>query len=291
MRSVAARTRLGVATLTALAAFLLVGLCQLALAGSAASASAGVGWVRLTHLSPNTPAVDVYLYAFDNSTAQLVLRHVAYGTVSPFEQLSAGEYTVAMRLAGAKPSSKPVLSTTVDVAAGHAYTVAGLGPASGLRLEVIPDPLTTPPGKALVQVIQASLKQDVVSVKVGSQPLVGRLKFGDFTGFRAVSPGTLTVHVTGSSESATSSVDLAAGTIHTLVVLDGPGALSIDNLLDAAGSKVAPSGAAPTGFGGTAARAGAPLLPWLALGGAGLLSAGTGAFLVSRRRRPALHAR
>jgi hypothetical protein len=46
-----------------------------------------------------------------------------------------------------------------------------------------------------------------------------------------------------------------------------------------------------TGFGGTAARPGAALLPWLSVGLAGLLAAGGGAMLVSRRRRPALHAR
>jgi hypothetical protein len=31
-----------------------------------------------------------------------------------------------MRSAGAAPGSKPVLSTLVDVAGGHAYTVAGI---------------------------------------------------------------------------------------------------------------------------------------------------------------------
>src|SRR3984957_863629 len=116
-------------------------------AAAPASAADSVGWLRLAHLSPNTPAVDVYLYSFGKPSAQIVLHHVAYGTVSPFEQVPAGDYTVAMRAAGAKPSSKPVLSTAVDVAAGHAYTVAGLGPESGLRLQVLDDQLTTPTGR------------------------------------------------------------------------------------------------------------------------------------------------
>ena len=84
-----------------------------------------VGWIRLAHLSPNTPAVDVYLYSFGNPKAEIVLHHVSYGTVSPFEQVAAGDYTVAMRSSGAPPGSKPVLSTAVDITAGHAYTVAG----------------------------------------------------------------------------------------------------------------------------------------------------------------------
>src|SRR6516164_9918364 len=137
----------------------------------ASSATTDTGWIRLAHLSPNTPAVDVYLYSFGNPNAMIVLHHVAYGTVSPYESVQAGDYSVAMRAAGASASSQPVLSTSVTIAAGHAYTVAGMGPESGLRLVVLDDDLTTPPGQSLVRVIQASLKQQVVNVTVGSTVL------------------------------------------------------------------------------------------------------------------------
>jgi hypothetical protein len=267
-------------------------MALLALVAPMASAqSAGQAYVRLAHLSPNTPAVDVYLYSFGDATAQLVLHHVSYGTVSPFEQLAAGEYTVAMRLAGASPSTKPVLSTTLDVTAGDAYTVAGMGPASGLRLEVFNDPLTTPDGEALVQVIQASLLQDTVSVTAGGQTLTSGLQFGNATTFIPVQAGTWTVQAAGPSETATEQLSLAAGTVYTLVVLDEPGKLGIDNLLDAAGSAVAPASGVQAGLGGTAARPGAPSMPWVVAGVAGLLLAIGGAVTVSRRRRPARHAR
>lgn len=266
-------------------------ISQLAVAAPFASASTGVGWIRLAHLSPNTPAVDVYLYSFGNSNAEIVLKHVSYGTVSPFEQVAAGDYTVAMRAAGAAASTKPVLSTAVDIKNGKAYTVAGLGPYSGLRLQVIPDRLTTPKGKSLVRVIQASMSEDVVTVTAGGAKVATSLKFGNLTSYVPVKPGTWTVRVTGSSAKASKSVTLAAGSLHTLVVLDVHGKLAIDDLMDAEGSKVDPAGAPQTGFGGTAAQPGAALLPWAAAGLAGLLAAGTGLVLVSRRRRPALHAR
>ncbi len=266
-------------------------LTQVAVATPFASASTQVGWIRLAHLSPNTPAVDVYLYSFGNPKAQLVIPHVAYGTVSPFLQVAAGEYTVAMRGAGAPASSKPVLSTAVDVVAGHAYTVAGMGPASGLRLQVIPDRLRTPRGKALVRVIQASLRQNTVTVTAGSTKLASNLKFASVTLFVTVKPGIWTVRAAGSDESATASIKLVAGSIHTIVVLDEPNTLAIDDLLDAQGSKVEPAGAPQTGFGGTAARPGAALLPWAAAGVAGLAIALIGTTMLSRRRRPALHAR
>src|SRR5215467_7094395 len=180
-------------------------------AAPVAPAKSQVGWIRLAHFSPNTPAVDVYLYSFGNPSAQLVLHHVSYGTVSPFEQVAAGEYTVAMRGAGAATSSKPVLSTVVDIVARHAYTVAGLGPASGLRLEVIGDQLRTPPGKALVRVIQASMQQDTVTVTAGSTTLASNLKFGHVTSFMTVGPGTWSVQAKGASKSVTASIKLVAG--------------------------------------------------------------------------------
>ena len=70
-----------------------------AAASAASSAAAGTGWIRLAHLSPNTPPVDVYLYSFGNSDAKIVLHHVAYGEVSPYEAVTAGDYSVAMRAA------------------------------------------------------------------------------------------------------------------------------------------------------------------------------------------------
>jgi Domain of unknown function (DUF4397) len=267
-------------------------LALLALTAPAASAqSSGDGFVRLAHLSPNTPAVDVYLYSFGDSTAQLVLHHVSYGTVSPFETVAAGEYTVAMRPAGVSPSTKPVLSTTLDVIAGDAYTVAGMGPESGLRLEVFNDPLTTPSGTALVQVLQASLLQDTVSVTVGGQSLTSGLRFGNATGFITVPAGTWTVQAAGPSETASQQLTFAAGSVYTLAVLDEPGKLGIDDLLDAAGSTVPPASGVPAGLGGAAALPGASLQPWAVAGVAGLLLAGVGGVLVSRRRRPARHAR
>ncbi len=245
--------------------------------GTAGSGSAtATGWLRLAHLSPNTPEVDVYLYSYGNSAAQVVLHHVGYGQESPYEQVPAGDYSVAMRAAGAAATSTPVLSASVNVTAGHAYTVAGLGPESGLRLQVLDDRLFTPAGHALVRIIQASLKQNVVSVSWNGQLLDGSLKFASVSPYQSVSPATANLTVSGGGESAHVSVPLAAGTVHTLVVLDGAKGLVGSDLLDAAGSSKTPVGAAKTGFGGMAPRGPSFPLPWLAVIGAGLLLAMAG---------------
>ena len=279
-------------------AFGLIGLAgpaaSAAAAGSAsatAPASSHVGWLRLAHLSPNTPAVDVYLYSFGNPSALVVVPHVTYGTVSAYKAVPVGEYTVAMRGAGAPASSKPVLSTTVNIAQGKAYTVAGMGPAKGLRLQVLQDRLTTPPGKALIRIIQASLEQPKVTVTAGSHVLAHSLAFAAVTSYQEVSPGTWNVHAAGQTDSATESIPLAAGTIHTLVILDDPGKLSIDNLTDAAGSQVLPDGGAATGFGGTAAVPGSSLIPWLVTLAAGLLVSVTGIARLRKSRGAALRVR
>jgi hypothetical protein len=251
--------------------------------GSARTASSGVGWIRLAHLSPNTPAVDVYLYSFNDSNAMIVLKHVSYGTVSPYETVAAGDYSVAMRAAGAAASSPAVLSTSVEIAAGHAYTVAGMGPESGLRLAVLDDQLTTPAGQSVVRVIQASLKDPMVNVTLAGAALASNLKFGTVSSYQTVSPGDETVKVTAGGGDVSQSVSLAAGTVHTLVVLDGTDGLEVVNLEDAAGNSAVPSGGVATGFGGTAPHGPPSPAPWLAVIAVGVVLALTASL---RLRRP-----
>jgi len=257
-------------TMLLAASALLLGIPAAATA-SASSATTGTGWIRLAHLSPNTPPVDVYLYSFGNSNAQIVLHHVAYGTVSPYEAVTAGDYSVAMRAAGASASSQPVLSTSVTIKADHAYTVAGMGPKSGLRLQVMDDQLTTPSGKGLVRVIQASLKQQTVKVTCGGQTIVPKATFASVSTYQAIPPGNWTMAAIGSGTTAKEVVPVAAGTVHTLVVLDGSSGLEMISLLDAAGAGQPPVGGVTTGFGGTAGHGPGSPAPWLALIGAGML--------------------
>lgn len=248
-------------------------ISPLAIAAPAASAGGGTGtgWLRLAHLSPNTPAVDVYLYSFASPAARVVLRHVSYGTVSPYLPVPAGQYTVAMRAAGAAASSAPVLSTAVRVRAGSAYTVAGMGPRAGLRLQVFSDMLTAPSGHAMIRVIQASMRQDLVTVRAAGHLLARDLAFGSATAYQPVAAGTVTVRAAGVAEHTALTVTLPAGSIHTLVVIDGPGQLKIVSLVDAAGSQITPKRAPATGLGGTAPRPGSPAAPWLATLAAGIL--------------------
>ena len=263
-------------------------------AGTAAAATAGpatagsaTAWIRLSHLSPDTPAVDVYLYSFGDPSARIVLRHVAYGDVSGYLAVPAGEYSVAMRAAGAAATSVPVLSASTRVASSTAYTVLAVGPRSGLRLRISKDDLTTPTGTALVRVVQASMKHPQVTVSWGGKILAGELPFASVTSYQAVTPGAETVAVTAGAGDTTSAVTMTAGSIHTLVVLDGAQGLEIVSLEDADGSSQLPVGGAETGFGGTAPHGPGSPLPWLELIAGGFVLAVAGGLGLRHGRRGA----
>ena len=257
------------------------------LAASAAPAATRDGWVRCAHLSPAAPAMDIYMFPFGNPGHPMVLRHVKYGGVSEYMALGPGQYTVAMRAAGAPASSPPVLATTFMVNARTAYTVAGVGPNRGLREEVLKDQMTPPMGKALVRVIQASLKEQRVTVSYGPDVLSRQLAFGSATSYMAVAPGTRTVQFTAQGKQTAKAVKLAPDTVHTLVVLDGSSGLQINALTDAAGSEMMPMGGVNTGFGGTAPRPPAGPAPWLLTIAAGTLLTVTGLAWLRRSRRTA----
>jgi hypothetical protein len=262
-----------------------------AAAASASSMSSGMGWVRCAHLSPNTAPVDIYLYSFGNPKAMDVLRHVPYGDVGMYMKMPTGEYTAAIRKAGAPAGTVPVLSTGFMVHAGRAYTVAAIGPATALRLVALNDRLTTPHGRSLVRVIQASLKEPKVTVRAGSAALASNLAFGSVTPYGADKPGQWMVHAAGGRETWSGKVMLTAGSIHTLVVLDSTSGLKVTNLMDAAGSAMMPEGGVGTGLGGTAPGQAPSPLPWLAGLASGLLLAAAAAVRLHRNRAVPRHAR
>src|SRR5215469_9566085 len=257
----------------------------LALLGAAPSAAAqGTGWIRWGNWSPSAPNFDIYLNSFGGSGAPTVIRHVRYGHVSAYMTLPTGQYTIAMRDAGAAATTPPTLSASVQVTAGTAYTIVSMGPASHLGVQVLKETMTSAPGKALVRVVQESVQQHRVTVTDGSRTLGGPLQLGSYTGFLPVSPGRQAIRAVGYSETTTKRVSLPPNTIHTLVVLDKPGGLRISSIQDAVGSRVMPTGGAATGFGGTAPRSASPT-PWLMVIAGGAVLAAVSMIRLRRTRR------
>jgi hypothetical protein len=252
---------------------------------AAPAAAAGVGYVRLAHLSPDTPDVDVYLSAVPPSGPAKKFPGVGYGVVSPYLPLPAGTYAVAMRNAGAGEGTPPVLTTQVTVEAGKAYTVAGVGRHADLGLRVINDDLSVPSGgKAKVRIVQASLTAPVLDVSVASGPAIANgVQFASTTGYREVDQGNWTVKLQqagGGGPASSVQCALSGGNVYSLIVLDRPSGLTAELHTDAQRGGPVPAGGVDTGAGGSRHTDPAP-----ALALASLVLLGGGFALSSRGRR------
>ncbi|SDC01261.1 protein of unknown function [Geodermatophilus telluris] len=246
----------------------------LACPAPAARAAEG-GLLRLAHLSPDTPAVDVYVDPVAAPGDERVVPAVAYGTVSDYQDVPPGSYAVSVRPVGADPATPPVLSATVQVDADSARTVAGVGTFADLGLEVLDDDLTPPAaGSARLRVVAAAAGAPTLDVAVPGGPVLATgLAFTDTSAYLDVPAGATALTVTPAGGPATElPVELTAGSIHSVLVLDRPGGgLAVRTVLDAAGPGVVPAGGVEAGAGGTADDG----LPLPAVAGAVLVWAAT----------------
>jgi hypothetical protein len=251
---------------------------------SVANAAPEEGWIRLAHLSPDTPKVDVYVSSFGNDDDPTVLRSVGYGMFSPYQRVPAGSYTIAMRLEGTPATEPAVLSTTVEINADSAATVAGMGRNSDLELVTLTDDLE-PPGtnKSKVRVIHAALTAPVVNtVELAGSPVATDLSFAQFTDYDAVGAGNTTVEVDAGSATAEQSLDLSAGATYTVVVRDLETGLGVLPIQDFAAANQIPTGGVDAGLGGSAGS-GWPA-SWVLVGLA-LLTAGLAGPIITRSPR------
>ena len=246
------------------------------------------GWVRLGHLSPNTPAVDIYLAPF-GKPQKIAFHKAAYGNVTPYSALPPGTYTVSMRPASAPPDSPAALSANVQVTAGTSNTMMVFqnGPNGTIRGQMFTDDLTSPAqGSGLVRVVQGAPNPATLTVAAtdGATTLAKDLRYGDAGSYVALPQGQHSLSLRNGTTTTSVPVDVAPGSVNTLVVIDKPGGgLTATQLRDSTAVAAAPIGAANTGGGGTAPQ---PLLtePMVLTG---LLVGGLAALLVlgSRPRR------
>jgi Domain of unknown function (DUF4397) len=244
-------------------------LAALFLAAAPAGAQATAN-IRLAHLSPDTPEMDVYVVGFDGSEAK-ALDGLGYGEVSDYAPLEAGEYTFLLRPAGAPADSDPAVTASATLDAGAAYTFAAMGPNADLQQALLVDDLAAPPaGQAKVRLIQASSTAAEVTVRIDGGPLLAEnVPFAEATGYAPVTAGQWTVTATSSTGATVSrSLPLDAGTVNSLVVLEGTGGepFDITRVVDGTGvdatgaargdglgqATAAPLGGVDTGGGGTA---------------------------------------
>ena len=148
----------------------------------------GEAQVRVAHLSPDAPNVDVYV----DGEPLPGLRNVAYGTVSSYLPLRAGTHDVKLYASG--NSSRPLLEAELDLRDGVVYTVAAVGLAGddSLQAQVYEDEDSLPAkNDAMLRVIHAS--PDVAAVDIGPEnqdDLFTHLGFPNATKYAKVPAGT-----------------------------------------------------------------------------------------------------
>ncbi len=258
--------------------------------GSTLSRTAPTGWLRVAHLAPAVPAVDIYVNSVDGKT-KLRITQAGYGAFTSYRSLQPGVYAVAMRPAGSSASTAPAVTWSVQVKAGQAYTVAAFGTADQISNRLISDDLTSPAaGKARVRLIQGARSVAPVTIQAVGGPLLAQnVPYGATTGYADVPAGRWALRVTSAGKTAATSVDVAAGGVYSLIVVQGKGGaltlktssnelatdvqgkpMSIDVTTDAA-AKQAAAGGVDTGLGGMA-----PELPAAATAAADSGRAGIG---------------
>jgi hypothetical protein len=258
-------------------AVLLVGALHVPTAGAAEPAQ-----VRFAHLSPDSPAVDVALAPAPAGGGPLTdpgpdaATALAYGNLSDYRTLAPGGYAVSVRPAGAPADTPPALSARFDVPAGSVRTVALSGLFADLTLEALPDDLSAPPaGSARVRVLGAAAGADPVTMTTAAgATLAEDLPFPGAGRYVAVPAGPAELRLGGAERL---SLDLTAGSVVTLVVLDtADGGTEIRPVVDAAGPAVVPAGGVDAGTGPAAVPA------------AALVALVAGLSLVGRTRGPLL---
>jgi hypothetical protein len=95
---------------------------ELARQADLATAPTGKAAVRVWHLSPDAPKVDIWV------NGKKTLSGVGYKKASAYLSLNAGTYRIQVAIAGTK---RIALDARVSVRADRAYTIAALGSATG----------------------------------------------------------------------------------------------------------------------------------------------------------------
>jgi hypothetical protein len=168
--------------------------------------------VRVAHLSPDAPAVDVYV----NGTK--ALSNVPFKDVSSYLPVPAG--STSFRVTPANAASPVVIDATVTLNAGGNYTVAATGFLAGIQPLLLEDDRGTT-GQSKVRFVHASPDAPAVDVAVAGGPvLFSNYAFRQASPYPQVAPATydLEARPAGTSVVALSVPDVALrpGTNYTI---------------------------------------------------------------------------
>ena len=170
---------------------------------AAAATTQNDAMVRVVHASPDAGTVDVYV---DGSK---LLSNFAFGTITDYVSVAAGSHNIQVAPAG-KGVSAAVITQSVSVVAGMAYTVAAIGTtASGFALTAFVDNNQISDGTmSKVRVYHLSPDAGPVDVAAGGQKLISGLTYKNGSDYLTVPANAYNFTVTATDSN--SQVPLAA---------------------------------------------------------------------------------
>jgi hypothetical protein len=185
----------------------------------------GIAQVRVVHLSPDAPAVDVAV------NGAVAVQGAAYRDATGYLPVPAGDARITVTPAGA--TAPVVIDATVPLGANASYTIVATGFLADIQPLVLVDD-TSASGQARVRFVHASADAPAVDVAVTEGPvLFGDVPFRGASQYGAVDAGIydLEVRVAGTQTVALPlpGVGLNGGTNYTVFAVG----LLADGSLDA----------------------------------------------------------
>lgn len=175
--------------------------------------------LRLAHVSPDAPAVDVYLNDV-RAVSSLV-----YGAATEAIALPPGEYTVALRVAGDDAAESPMTAARLTLGADEAWTLLAMDRLAALQMVLFAEDTSTPSaGKARLTAIHAHPDAPAVTIALPDGTAVfENLAFGQQSAGVELAPGAYDLGVadaaTGEALLQLTRLDLAAGRSYTAIVI------------------------------------------------------------------------
>jgi hypothetical protein len=187
----------------------------------------------VAHLSPETGGADVWVTPVGGTPTEFA-HDVTYGEITKYATVPAGTYAVTMHPTGVT-TGKPLLEGNLTLAPGGIYTVVVTGPTSHLADKVTDDDLGPPPsGRSKVRIIQASTTAGSPTIKAIPQTtLATHLAYASVTGYGVVPHGNWRLQIS-TEPKLHPTIDLAANTVYTVLVLNGPNhSVTVSTTVDA----------------------------------------------------------
>ncbi|WP_027963658.1 DUF4397 domain-containing protein [Halalkalibacillus halophilus] len=233
--------------------------------------------VRVVHASPDAPEVDVYV------NGEAAVEGAAFSDATDYLNLPAGDHEVEIYAAGTYGDSDPVISTTLSVEAGWAYTVAAVGELENLDLQVAEDSMEVTEGMTKVRVGHFSPDAPTVDVGlIGGDALFAGATFPSVTDYQELDADTYDLEIR--TEDGTQVLDLSGTTLEENTVYSVFAINNAENLevLVLEDYTMAPGEMPQTGLGGASTGMNMTLVAGLATLMFGLALAG-----ISIKRRNA----